>query len=160
MRKVLLDSWSDIETYMEQYLMPPGTNISQFVVFFLDATFSEGEEEIELLFNKDLLPKSYQRCPTMWAARYEAKTPYHALQGFKRGERIIIRAGNEKIKPSFINRLIEAIPHTGDHVTFALKQIPSSYKTQPYVLISKLRNKNIEAKIVNITPKQITYQRK
>ena len=157
--RINIASMLDVQKYMEQYAMPFGSNISQFMTLLLEAKHAEDFHTVEIAFDKKILPDAYQTNPQMWANAYTSRTLYEVLQAYKEDTLIILRASSERIRPWFMHRIQDALKNN-TQVTFKIEDIPPSYRLQPFTIVSKMKARGFPIRILHLGEKSITYAKR
>lgn len=158
--KIEIDSWEEIQSLMEHHSISLGSNVSQFIIALMQIFHAKHEQELEICLDKSIVPGAYAKNPWMWATYLAGQVSFPTLQGYKtsrHNNKITIRGAYNKILPSFQATLRAALLKD-KIVKYPISEIPLSYVTQPYVIISKLRHTGVEAMVFHITTKHITYK--
>lgn len=161
MTRLTIDTTRDIQSLMEEHGFPYGLNTSQFMVALMQTYYDMEQDVLEVWFKlgNDVLPDAYERNPHMWANAYSSRVPYQVLQARKEGSYIVMRGASEAFSPRFADRLVADL-RTKNTVTYKLVDIPASYQTQPFTLVSKLKKKGHHIKVIRITATEITYAKR
>ncbi len=161
MHKIDIDSFETLQSVIEDYQLNNFNSITQFVVDILNTTFQQDISSIQISIHREILPPSYFKVTTSWKKSIEEKIQYPFLTLHKkyRGNILYIRASGSPTNNTaiFKQKLIQKIEQ--DHqATFLRKQIPKSYRDQPYNILSKIRKeRNLNIRIKYNSPTHITY---
>lgn len=161
MTRLTINTTADIQSLMEEHGYPMGLNTSQFMVALMQTYYDMEQDVLEIWFKlgTQVLPDAYERNPHMWANAYSTRVPFQVLQARKEGAYVVIRGASKAFSPRFANRLVADLLHNNT-VTYKLVDIPASYQTQPFTLVSKLKEKGHHIRVVRITATTITYAKR
>lgn len=154
--KIEINDFATLQTYQERFNIPFTASISRWAYKTFEGLLNEGEEEVELHFDPSILPKSYKRCPAMWAEHIKHWLKHPNIQGYKENGLVVLRVG-QALKPTIFIQEVIATLQTKGKISFNLDDIPASYQYQPYVFIVQLRKRHkVNAKL-RIIGNVITY---
>lgn len=155
--KLEIRSFLDIQKYQKLYNIPFTTSISAFTYKLINHLYSEGEEEIEIIYTCDIIPKTYRKNPWSWASLIlEKRIDYDNFRAFRNTNSITLKASKTEIIKRSFRPLLLASLQKRNRIAFPFLQIPYAYKKQPYYLVSLLR-KEFPSLSITITDTHIIY---
>jgi hypothetical protein len=157
-KKIEIHDFVELQDTLMDHDIPMASSINQAMISLIQYYDPQGYDEIYIVLNKPVVPQSYYANGVIWGKliSHSLDIPFVRSYINPKEETLTIYAGHNHIEPNFYKRLQSRLK-SEKIIILPLQVVPRAYQVNPYILVTRLKKKNILIR-VDQSPTQLTIR--